>query len=54
MNFRANFSTSCFNQFCWDLINTSNLRIFMFSTAISNSKPLGSGASGSSVRICVA
>jgi len=53
MNLRAKFSTTCFNQFCWDLIYTSNLFLSVFSITISNSKILGLGTSGSTVCICV-
>jgi hypothetical protein len=43
----------CFNQFYWDLISTPDLWLFSFSIAISTSKALRSGTSGSAVCISV-
>src|SRR5215469_16118303 len=52
MNRTANCPTPCFNQFCWDLINTCFYFLFFsFSIANSTSKALGSGSSGSTVCI---
>jgi hypothetical protein len=51
MDFRANCSNPCFNQFCWDLINNWRFASFSFSIAIANSMALGSGTSGSVVCI---
>jgi len=46
---RANCSTTCFNQFCWDLISTWWFVFFSFSMAFSNSKAPCSSTSGSAV-----
>ena len=53
MDLRVNCSPSCFNQFCWDLMNTSWFVLFCFSIAISISKALASGTSDSAVCISV-
>ena len=54
MDFRANFSTPCLNQFCWDLINWfGDLWLFSFSIANTTSKSLASSTRGSAVCISV-
>jgi hypothetical protein len=52
MELRARFPTPCFNQFCWDLINTV-ICVFLPFYGNSNSKALGSGTSDYAVCIYV-
>jgi len=54
MDLTAKCSTPCFKNFYWYLINTGDLFLFKFSVVISNAKALGSGTSGSAMRIVFA